>query len=256
MISKQIEEEIKKHAFEDFPRESCGIVTKDDKYVRLPNKALDQSEGFDVGGGDYDSLYKNENISIFVHSHPNGPSYPSGEDMAGQIRTGFAFCIIPVYAVRGSEEKQVLKTDGLFYWGGHTPIPDLLGRRFRHGVTDCYSLIRDFYKLELEVTLPEYARNWGWWEGQDNNDMYNDLFEKAGCHEIHCSDVKKGDIFLAAAGTRQTNHGGVYLGNGLILHHKGGRNGFEPTRVSARESVGRWMDPKYLRKWVRHSSQD
>ncbi|KAG0739940.1 hypothetical protein G6F24_017181 [Rhizopus arrhizus] len=35
-------------------------------------------------------------------------------------------------------------------------VAPLEGRQFAHGILDCYSLVRDFYALELGITLSQY----------------------------------------------------------------------------------------------------
>ena len=40
------------------------------------------------------------------------------------------------------------------------------GRKFRFGVTDCYTMVRDFYKREFGIELRNYARYDKFWEDE------------------------------------------------------------------------------------------
>ncbi|KDV41706.1 hypothetical protein BU56_37950 [Escherichia coli O145:H25 str. 07-3858] len=41
-------------------------------------------------------------------------------------------------------------------------VPHLTGRRFEHGVTDCYTLFRDAYHL-AGIDMPDFEREDDWW---------------------------------------------------------------------------------------------
>ena len=125
-------------------------------------------------------------------------------------------------------------------------MPELVGRAFQHGVTDCYALIRDYYRSVKGVTLPVFPRSWLWWK--EGGDLYRDGFEKAGFYRV--DDPEPGDVFLAQIGSPVPNHGGVYLGNNQILHHISSRNGYDPARISRRDTLLRWK--KYITHWVRY----
>jgi proteasome lid subunit RPN8/RPN11 len=82
--------------------------------------------------------------------------------------------------------------------------------------------------------------------------LYADNFAKAGFHEISEREVDVGDVFLATIGSCDSpNHGGVYVGGGLGLHHMTSREPVDFARVSKREPIARWRE-KYITKWLRH----
>ena len=137
----------------------------------------------------------------------------------------------------------------------------LLGRKFDHGVTDCYSLVRDFYKDNFEVDLTDYARPDDWWiSGQD---LYVDNFEKEGFYTINCNprDYRVGDCFLisipdprAPKGVTPSNHVAIYVGDNMVIHHLLGRESRRvpykgmlrnfTTHVVRHKHVGELMRPK------------
>lgn len=100
----------------------------------------------------------------------------------------------------------------------------LVGRMFHHGVLDCYTLVRDWYKRELAVELPDFDRSDEWWN-DGTSSLYLDNFEKAGCVRTDGSELQRGDILLIQIRSKNNtpNHAAVYIGDGKILHHPYGR---------------------------------
>lgn len=96
---------------------------------------------------------------------------------------------------------------------------NLLGVPFQHGTHDCYSLIRDFYHQNFGIDLPNYARPNGWWK--EGMDLYMERYHKNGFRVLDChpSEYQIGDVFLMSILSPVTNHGGVLVEKGQILHH-------------------------------------
>jgi len=88
-------------------------------------------------------------------------------------------------------------------------------------VLDCYSLIRDWYRQERGIDLPDFTRFDEWWRRGEN--LYLDNFSGAGFHEVESSDMNPGDVLLMQVASPVPNHAAIYLGDGLILHHLQGR---------------------------------
>lgn len=94
------------------------------------------------------------------------------------------------------------------------------GIDFIHGINDCYSLIRNFYRVSFAIDLTNYARPDMWWH-QDMN-LYKDFIECEGFSLIDFDKLNKlqyGDIILMAIKTEMPCHAAIYIGNGMILHH-------------------------------------
>ncbi len=96
-----------------------------------------------------------------------------------------------------------------------------VARPFFHGIIDCYTLVRDFYKKEFQIELNDYNRRDKWWEKGEN--MYLDNFKKEGFHEISMDEVRFGDCFLMKLESKTCNHSAIYLGDNIVLHHVQGR---------------------------------
>jgi len=44
----------------------------------------------------------------------------------------------------------------------------LVGREWSHGVLDCYALVRDWFRAERGVELPNFVRFDDWWKRGEN----------------------------------------------------------------------------------------
>lgn len=249
-------EDAKVHARAVYPEESCGLIVKG-SYIRCENIALDPKNhiddpncgcrlcAFEIDPKVY--VEHADHIDVVVHSHPNGPFYPSKADMEGQLATGKPWAIIPLDEDRVAEKPVI--------WGGE--IPPILGREFMHGVTDCYAIIKDCYALGKDklaeqgildwphdpIELPEFPRQDAWWEGED--DLYDQNFGKAGFVEVKDAP-QPGDVFLMKIRSSKNNHAGLLIGDGLIVHHL-------PSRMSRREPAGLWG--RQAAKWLRYKGE-
>ena len=120
-------------------------------------------------------------------------------------------------------------------WTG-VPVLDLEKRPFQHGITDCYSLIRDYFRTQRDIPLDEFPRDWEWWL-EDGVNLYEQNFRSQGFEVIGAEDVQEGDCFLAQIRSPVINHAGVYVGNGLILHQLGMRGGYSTAHPSCKQPV-------------------
>jgi cell wall-associated NlpC family hydrolase len=100
----------------------------------------------------------------------------------------------------------------------------LLGRRFVHGVLDCWALCRDWYAREWGVALPDPDRHDGWWDDGTSN-LYLDNLDAAGFDIVQDGTMERGDLLLMQIRSKNQvpNHAGVYLGEGKFIHHLYGR---------------------------------
>lgn len=69
-------------------------------------------------------------------------------------------------------------------------VPHLTGRKFAHGVTDCYTLFRDAYHL-AGMDMPDFHREDNWWNKGKN--LYLDNLEATGFYRVsaarRCTDL-------------------------------------------------------------------
>ncbi len=95
-------------------------------------------------------------------------------------------------------------------------VPYLTGRRFEHGVTDCYTLFRDAYHL-AGIEMPDFHREDDWWRHGQN--LYLDNLEATGLYQVPLSAAQPGDVLLCCFGSSVPNHAAIYCGDGELLHH-------------------------------------
>ncbi|WP_306168829.1 NlpC/P60 family protein [Halomonas sp. MMSF_3323] len=231
---------IRAEALAAYPNEAVWLIT-DHGCRQVANVADAPRTTFAIAKRDMAAATA-QGLRAIVHSHPDYPDCPSEADMRGQIASGVPWGIV---ATDGNA------TTPVRWWGGGDR-PELIGRGFVHGVTDCYALIRDYYAMELGIDLPEFPRSWEWWlKGQD---LYRQGFEQAGFRVIEADKAMPGDMWFAQLRSDVPNHGGVLVENGLCLHHPSGRHPVDPTRLSRRDPAARWLP--YITHWLRHTSRD
>lgn len=233
-VTSQMLEDAAEHFLRVYPYEGVGFLTAAG-FVPLENLSEHPEEAFEVAD---EAWLAHAPVLAVVHSHPHGLLRPSKADMAAQAASAVPWAIVT--------------TDGRgvsapLWFGDSLPVAPLMGRAFVHGVFDCYSTIRDLYRLGREalandpdphariydwphgpVVLPDFPRDDAWWgtaeAPEGNADLYMRNFAKAGFTEVFVDrmrpQVEVGDVFLMKLGhPHAVNHGGVYVGQGLILHH-------------------------------------
>lgn len=99
----------------------------------------------------------------------------------------------------------------------------LLGREFNIETANCYTILRDFYRDNWGVELPDVPCPTEWWNSDLN--LYAELAPKIGFEVIHehPRDWRPGDVILMAIGSSTGNHIAIVLDGGSILHHLHGQ---------------------------------
>jgi proteasome lid subunit RPN8/RPN11 len=216
-----VAEAAKVHTAEVYPHEAAGIVVGGE-YQRLDNLSL--TPGNDIALGD-DDLVKVAQAELFFHSHPDGLGCPSESDMRYQAQLAIPFVVMvwPLYDV--------------FWFGDQLAPAPLIGRGFRHGVHDCYSLLRDYYGTVRNDPIIDQPRDWNWWDPRRPNggrlDLYRDYFDKAGFRKISVAEATEpGDGLIMAFNFTVPMHGMVVWDRDMLLHHPAGMRPVDPTRLS------------------------
>ena len=235
-LAEGIKDQALAHAKEDFPKEAVGlvhVVKGKNRYFKCRNIAETPDEHFILDPDDYLKAESKGEITAVVHSHPKTSPAPSPADMVACEASG-----LPWFIVNPNTET----------WGSYKPngfeLP-YVGREFSHGIVDCYSLVRDFYKREFNLGLNDYNRRDQWWYKGEN--MYLDNFAKEGFKEIDISEVGYGDLFLMQLESPVPNHAAIYLDQGIVLHHVQGR-------LSSRDVYGGYYQ-KVTAKVLKHESR-
>jgi proteasome lid subunit RPN8/RPN11 len=211
ILSETVKAKFVEQAKAECPREACGLVIiKNGKQVYCPAKNLAKgSDNFILDPLDYEKADTAGEIVAVIHSHPNMSAKPSQADLVACEGSGLPWfiCGIP------SEQWEYIEPSGY--------IAPLVGRQWSHGVLDCYAIIRDWYAREKNISLLDFERSDEWWKMGGN--LYLDNFEKAGFKKITLEELSCGDVILMTVNSTVPNHGAIYLGDNMILHHVHGR---------------------------------
>jgi proteasome lid subunit RPN8/RPN11 len=202
------------HAAREFPREACGLLVIHkgrETYVPCRNICVGTDQ-FVIHPEDYVRADRLGEVVGVFHSHPNLPAEPSQADKVACETSGLPWFILSFPSGQWHETQP----------SGY--IAPLVGRAWAHGVLDCYSVIRDWYRAERGIDLPNFDRFDEWWKrGQS---LYLDNFDSAGFDAlgaVQSQDMEVGDVLLMQVASPVPNHAAIYLGDGLILHHLQGR---------------------------------
>lgn len=93
----------------------------------------------------------------------------------------------------------------------------LLGRPYVDGFQDCYGLVRAFYDLAYGIKLRNYARPYGFDHAGLN--LIQDFLGREGFQACHDAAPQLGDGLVFGILSSKMNHVGVYVGNGMFIHH-------------------------------------
>jgi proteasome lid subunit RPN8/RPN11 len=200
------------------PREACGLIVRGPRgrllFHSAGNLAGQPDQQFVLDPLAWQGAADLGEVVAIWHSHPNASAQPSMADRAQCEATALPWVITawPSGAVVQIEPQ-----------GWQAPY---VGREFHWGVMDCYTLIQDWYRRELGTVLPDFERRDGFWHPTPahprGQEIYLDNLAAAGFERVH-SVPRRHDLLVMQVLADVGNHGGVYLGDGTLLHHLYGR---------------------------------
>lgn len=206
-------------------QEACGllVVVKGRKhYWPCRNLAAKPSDQFILHPSDYAAAEDSGEVLAIIHSHPQSFAVLSELDRVGVERTGLPWYIYSLLTNEWSES---------FLPSGY--VPPLIGRQWSWGLTDCWSLARDWY-LKNGIDMRDWSRP-ATIDEFEAAPIFDQCWKESGFCELDENEtLRKSDLLLMSIGSHGLNHCGVYVGDQAILHHC--RN-----RLSSRDMYGGWL---------------
>ena len=213
-----------KHAKEQDPKESVGVlivIKGKEQYYPCNNLSTYSQQCFILAPEDYVKADALGEITAIVHSHPVTPPSPSQADKVSCEQSGLKWHIVNP------------KTET---WGYCEPTgykPPLIGRQWVWGVTDCWSLVRDYYRENKNIILRDWERPTTPEEFIENP-MFENCAADTGFVELRPEDkLQNGDLLFMSILANGLNHVAVFI-DGDVLHHLA-------DRLSTKEPYNQWL---------------
>lgn len=225
----------KDYLISQYPNEAGGYF-KDKVFYPIENIAEDKTTNFV-----FDGRILIHDPELIIHSHvkvPNTPLHmdlriPSDTDMEGQLLCNCEWGICVVDENTCSD---------LVTWGNPDNRPPLIEREFIYNIQDCLSLVQDYYYQKLGIILPNHPRAADW--DQRGETYIDSLYKDFGFSDVNFMSIQEHDIIMFKfPGFTTTNHLGIYLGNGIMLHHQEGQ-------ISTKVKIDKWV--KRITRIARH----
>ena len=201
------------HAKADAPREACGLlVVVKGRQRYWPCKNISTEDDFFIlDPFDYAAAEDTGTILAIVHSNPQTPAVASEADKMACEQFGLPWHIVSLLDESWCSVKPC---------GYEAP---LVGREWTWGVSDCWTLVRDYYRREMGIKLRD-------WHRPESSEAFRQLplfercFGETGFVDTGSKEPEKGDAMLMSLdGSPGLNHVAVYIGEGKMLHQLQGR---------------------------------
>lgn len=203
---------IEQHTLACYPNEMCGFLTKSD-FIPVNNAAENPEKSFLIEPIDY-AKHHGKAIAV-VHSHTRPLKQqeildlrtPSYADFENQKKTGLPWLIVGCESITVTEPLQIPRV----------PHDAYVGRRFQWFINDCYNLVQDWYRFELDIELSEQRIGENYQDLRNTNNIFLGVFEDYGFKEVDFNDLQDNDLLLLDHGGFVCNHLGIYS-KGKVLH--------------------------------------
>lgn len=195
-----IEEYESRYEGKDKAIEGCGFILNDGSVMPCKNTSDAPDTNFVIAEADCTAAYRLGVTAVF-HSHVSGDGNFSWSDGKGCRQTNKPWVL---YDVVSNSFKTI------------SPIGngEYINRQFCWWVSDCYSLVQDYYQYEFGITLDDFDRpelsntpqiRWqpeGW-------NVFQESFASQGFERVDARDIRRGDVLMFSLHGGNINHIGV-----------------------------------------------
>lgn len=206
ILFRHIRDAIKSHALEVDPEEACGLVVDIGSQIevfRCVNRSLRPKLSFEMDPCDFlrASL---AGKPVFAYHSQSFSSRPSAFDCLASQCCGLPYLL---YSVK----------DETFYWCANNPHAlEYTGRDFQIGISDCLTLVRDWYLDEIGIPLPDFTREEDWFSNTPK--LVADNWKQSGFTEVFSPRNDDVVLFNMLRGQPYPHHLGIFMDN-CVLHH-------------------------------------
>lgn len=201
-----------------FPNEACGVILNNTKIIALDNLSPTPQHNFLLPN----SIYQMQGVTHIWHSHTNGnPSFSLHD-----IRVALEIGEWDWYLVSITDDTIALGDAAEDYLDVRSrDSAPYIGRQWRYGWDDCGALVRDFYRREYNINVPDFDRGEEYeWQEAFFRIFTQDNLCSIGFVRIEDKNLRKGDLLaMQLQGAPNPNHVGIVceINNGqiLFLHH-------------------------------------
>ena len=234
---------IKQHALESSPKECCGLILNDNQLIKCENVSDFPETRFAIDNNVVNKIGL-QNINAFYHSHDYIQIFSIADIAFSEKLQKICYLYICHY--------------NLFkeYIPGGMLVP-YVGRTFFQGTLDCFTLVQDYYRRELNLSLSDLEHperyNRELWKNPSSDDL-----KKYDAHNIlktyfinnkfvEVNNLKKHDIIL----TKMPEipfpiHVMIYLDNNRVLQHMHELSEITPYSNAMKRLTCMVMRHKYL----------
>lgn len=223
-LPKRVMKQTIDHLQRAYPAEGCGfLVGTKEGVIFVPSNNEHHDPNSHARVTNWDEAEDLGEVLAFVHSHPDATAEASDADLAQCETHGIPWLIVALPSLE------------LAWYSPRGYTAPILRRTFVYGVHDCATLLRDWHKQEMGIEYEVEDSEWGWWDNGENHYVerlptYGFVKQPVG------TEPEVGDVILMQIRAAVPNHGAVYIGDGMILHHPVGH-------LSRRDVyVGMWVE--------------
>lgn len=185
------------------------------------NIAEKKEEEFEIDPYEYLKVQAAGQVLGLYHSHPTPAGFSEADLECAEEMA------IPFYLFDIQKDE----------WHEYLPAsyqPPVEGARWILGFSDCYEVVRRYYRSALKVYIGDYDRDESFCHEEQNVIMQN--FEKEGFEIVPTSSLRVHDVILFKTDKVLPQHFGIFLGGDQqFLHHA--QNGFSRQEML----TGRWL---------------